>query len=260
MLDLREVRSSLKQAQIPLAVEYYPVLPSTNDQAWKIHDTGTDRDTLIVTDHQTAGRGRGERNWQAQAGTSLTFSILLRPGLTANLAGLLPIITGIAVVEALLVFNISAKLKWPNDIYLTGKKVGGILCESKISDQTITAAVIGIGLNVNNLISDFSPDLRSTITTLRQVTQQKFKREQILTTSTIILYQYLNQLSTLAPEIPARWKRYGIFLNSAVAMHTSKSEIMGKFMGINERGEALLNRDGKISALASGQIHEFREI
>ncbi|NQU27128.1 MAG: biotin--[acetyl-CoA-carboxylase] ligase [Candidatus Marinimicrobia bacterium] len=260
MLDLREVKSSLKQAQIPLAVEYYPVLPSTNDQAWKIHKAGTDRDTLIVTDHQTAGRGRGAHAWQSQAETSLTFSILRRSGLSANLAGLLPIITGIAVVETLLVFDISAKLKWPNDIYLNGKKVGGILCESTISAQTITTAVIGIGLNVNNLISDFSPNLRSTVTTLRQVAKQKFKREKILTTSTSILYQYLNQLNTLAPEIPARWRRYGIFLNSAVTMHTSESDIIGKFMGINERGEALLNIAGKIGAFASGEIHEFREI
>src|SRR3954454_11005472 len=100
---------------------------------------------VLIAEEQTAGRGRLDRSWQAPARSSLLMSVLLRPQPAATSWTLLPFVTGVAVAEALrAVGQLAAELKWPNDVLVSGRKLGGILVE-----RVDSAVVVGIGLNVS---------------------------------------------------------------------------------------------------------------
>ncbi|HZV53837.1 MAG TPA: biotin--[acetyl-CoA-carboxylase] ligase [Rhodocyclaceae bacterium] len=116
---------------------------STNTLLMALAESGAPSGTVIATEHQTAGRGRMGREWHADAASSLTFSLLWRLPSGASPSGL-SLAVGVAVAEALQTLGIDkVALKWPNDILLDGRKLGGILIE-----LASTAAVIGIGLNL----------------------------------------------------------------------------------------------------------------
>jgi BirA family biotin operon repressor/biotin-[acetyl-CoA-carboxylase] ligase len=101
----------------------------------------------VVTEHQTAGRGRLDRSWETPAGTALTFSTLLRPQVPAPSWPWLPLLTGYAVAKALAGAGFGAVLKWPNDVLVGERKVAGILVE-RVEGPAGPAAVVGVGLNV----------------------------------------------------------------------------------------------------------------
>jgi BirA family biotin operon repressor/biotin-[acetyl-CoA-carboxylase] ligase len=104
--------------------------------------------TVVVTEHQTAGRGRLDRSWDAPDRAALTFSTLLRPESPGSEWPWLPLVTGVAVTGALQELGVPATLKWPNDVLTAGRKVAGILVE-RLDTSTGPAAVVGIGLNVH---------------------------------------------------------------------------------------------------------------
>ena len=132
MLFTNLVQTNLKTRILGQQIEYYTRLESTNSEAWEIIDEGAKPGSLVVTDNQFSGKGRANRKWTAAPDKSLTFSLLLFPDLDPNLSGWFPIISGLSVQKALLNFDTDVRLKWPNDLILDAKKVGGILCESKV--------------------------------------------------------------------------------------------------------------------------------
>ena len=180
MLFINLVQANLKTRILGQQIEYYTRLESTNSEAWEIIDEGAQSGALIVTDNQFSGKGRADRKWSAAPNKSLTFSLLLFPDFDANLSGWLPILSGLAVQKALLNFDTDVRLKWPNDLILDGKKVGGILCESKVKGNKLNQAVIGIGLNVNEARDDFDPSIQSTATSLHMTSKKFYQRERVL--------------------------------------------------------------------------------
>lgn len=130
-----------------LGVEVLPETPSTNAVVAERARGGAAEGLVVVTEHQTAGRGRLDRGWQTPAGSALTFSVLLRPLVEAARWPWLPLLTGYAIAKALAGLGFGAVLKWPNDVLLGDRKVAGILVE-RVETPQGPAAVVGIGLNV----------------------------------------------------------------------------------------------------------------
>ncbi len=116
--------------------------------------------TIISAKNQTLGKGQKGNIWLTKKGKNLTFSILTYPRLKPKHAFYLNIIAALAVQKALSDLSISAKIKWPNDILVNKKKIGGILIENQINSEIITQSIIGIGLNVNQ--SKFASELNAT--------------------------------------------------------------------------------------------------
>ena len=134
---------------------------STNARARELAAAGAPHGTTITANEQTAGRGRQGRTWVAPPGRALLCSVLVR-----ELPRLLPLAAGVAVaetVDAVAPLTDGALVKWPNDVWLSGRKVAGILVEGRPQEGW---GVIGIGLNVAVREADFPPELRSTATTL----------------------------------------------------------------------------------------------
>jgi BirA family biotin operon repressor/biotin-[acetyl-CoA-carboxylase] ligase len=128
----------------------FPTIGSTNDVAHEQARAGAVDGTLVLADEQTAGRGRLDRRWWAPAGTCLLMSLLLRPVLALARAGELAMCLGLGAVEGIeTVTGVRAALKWPNDVLLHERKLGGMLAELRVDNNRLEYAVLGLGLNVN---------------------------------------------------------------------------------------------------------------
>lgn len=133
----------------PLGVEVVAEAGSTNALVADRARAGEAEGLVLVTEHQTAGRGRLDRTWETPARAALTFSLLLRPRRPAVDWPWLPLLAGVAVVGPLREHEVPAELKWPNDVLLGGRKAAGILAE-RVDTPLGAAAVLGIGLNVSS--------------------------------------------------------------------------------------------------------------
>jgi BirA family biotin operon repressor/biotin-[acetyl-CoA-carboxylase] ligase len=129
-------------------VQHVAETESTNADLAESARSGAPDGTVIVAEHQTAGRGRLDRTWEAPPGSGLVMSALIRPrGLDAAAWPWIPLMTGAAVADAVRALGLEPRLKWPNDVEIDGKKLAGILVE-RVETPDGPAAVIGIGLNV----------------------------------------------------------------------------------------------------------------
>ncbi len=137
----------------PLAgpVTWHAETGSTNDDLTALARDGAPEGTVVGADRQSAGRGRRGRSWLAAGGHALLVSVLLRPGVAPVDAGLLPVVVAVGAAEAL---GPDARIVWPNDILIGGRKVAGILCEMSADQEHVAWAVAGIGVNVRS-----APDL-----------------------------------------------------------------------------------------------------
>jgi BirA family transcriptional regulator, biotin operon repressor / biotin---[acetyl-CoA-carboxylase] ligase len=138
---------------------------STNDIARRMSEQGAPAGLLVMTEHQTAGRGRMKRPWADVPGHSLLFSFVLRPAETGGSArvapGTTPLRTGLAIAAALRdAAGVDARLKWPNDVVTEGRKVAGILCEAA-TGAAGTVIIAGVGINVLQQPDDWPEELRA---------------------------------------------------------------------------------------------------
>lgn len=134
--------------------------PSTQVVLHRLAAQGAPEGTVVVADHQTAGRGRYGRRWVAPPGKALLVSILLRPPLPAPRLGEIGLAAAVAVADAIqAAAGVTARIKWPNDLLVDSRKVAGILSEAALDGEAAHVA-LGIGVNVGQTLEDFSPELR----------------------------------------------------------------------------------------------------
>lgn len=134
-------------SHIEWSVQWVPTTASTNADLMTAAAEGAAEGSVVATEHQTAGRGRLDRRWEAPAGSGIAVSVLLHPtALPAQRWGWISLLTGLAVAEGIASFGLRPRLKWPNDVELDGAKVAGILVEG-VQTPTGMAAVVGFGVN-----------------------------------------------------------------------------------------------------------------
>ena len=255
MLFTNLVQANLKTRVLGQQIEYYIRLESTNSEAWEIIDDGAQSGAVVVTDNQFQGKGRADRQWSATPNKSLTFSILLFTEFDSNLSGWLPILSGVAVHQALKHFDIDVKLKWPNDLILDGKKVGGILCESKVKENLMHEVVIGIGLNVNETKDDFDEALQSTATSMHVQSGKFYQRERVLAGILNCLEPLIENLPHNTKSIQTEWEKACGHLNQSIQFHHSEGIVEGIFISLGKSGSAILDVNGEEKAFYSGQIN-----
>ncbi len=163
-------------------VVYLPSCASTNDETATRALAGAEEGLLVVAGEQTAGRGRRGRVWLSPAGENLTFSLLLRPALTAQQAAPLTLLAGAALVTALASLGFSPRLKWPNDLLLDTtdgpRKVAGILTEMASEGSRVRHIVLGVGINVNS--ERFPAELATRATSLCLARGRLLERSEVL--------------------------------------------------------------------------------
>ncbi|WP_114422275.1 biotin--[acetyl-CoA-carboxylase] ligase [Nocardioides houyundeii] len=193
MSDLPVPRPALDPVRLaglpaPLRVEVLPATPSTNAVVAARAREGEPAGLVVVTEHQTAGRGRLDRVWETPPRVALTFSVLLRPQVEPADWTWLPLLVGYAVHAGLADRLPEVALKWPNDVLVEDRKIAGILVE-RVETPDGPAAVVGVGLNVNQDLADLPS---ANATSLRLELGETFDR-------TDLLVQVLGSLRALEP-------------------------------------------------------------
>ncbi len=247
-------------------VQFFDCTGSTNDLALALSNTGTPDSTLVVADSQSAGRGRLEgRTWLSPPGTGLYFSLILRPRLAPADFPKLTLAAGLALCKALESHtHCRPGLKWPNDLFLHGKKCGGILTETQaVAGAGPTAVVIGIGLNVNTPAEAFSGGLRAKATSLLAETGVPHERGPLLAA-------ILGELDLVVARLEqgdfvsilTEWRQRDIHAGLQVSwVNTQGRLITGISLGPD--GEGFLHiRDGQgqVHSVISGDISLAQEI
>ena len=167
-MNIKELRATLQTTLIGCHIEHYPQVASTNDLALARGKTGAAEGTLIIAEHQTAGRGRYGRNWEAPSGKCLLVSVVLKHRLLRDQVTLPNLIGAMAIAAAIrTTHNLDARIKVPNDVRIEKKKVAGVLTELAYDQEHQPFFVLGFGVNVNNASEDFPPELRGTATSVR---------------------------------------------------------------------------------------------
>ena len=153
---------------------------STNAVALALAAQGAPEGSVVVADYQAAGRGRQGRAWMAPPGTGLLVSVLLRPACQPQRIPPISLVSAVACREALALSGVEAHLKWPNDVFLHGKKLGGILLEAISAGVGRPAVVVGIGLNLHQRREEFPPALRERATSVVVATGRHLDRADVL--------------------------------------------------------------------------------
>ena len=159
---------TLQTSIIGCQTEHHSQVASTNDIAIARGKAGVAEGTLIIAEHQTAGRGRYGRRWDAPPGKCILASVILRHRLLRDQVELPNLMGAIAIARAIReTHGLDARIKAPNDVRISEKKVAGVLTELAYDNQHQSFFVLGMGVNVNNVLKDFPPELRETATSVR---------------------------------------------------------------------------------------------
>ena len=210
--------------------------------------------TVIMADRQFAGRGQSANSWQSEAGKNLTFSILLNPSfLPVESQFDLNKAISIALNDVLTKYiGAGVYIKWPNDIYINSKKVGGVLIENIIQGTKIKHAIIGIGLNVNQV--NFADNLKN-VTSLKQELHQDYHLMGLLgEICSAVEARYLQLKSGSLKKINEEYLNR-LYLKGEIASFKFNGSIeKGKIIGITEIGQLILETEGQIKYFNNKEI------
>lgn len=261
MADWREepftaerIATGLHTSVIGRRVLYYPTVDSTNVVVHEMALAGAEEGLVVVADEQTAGRGRLGRRWIAPAGTSLLFSILLRPRLRMAQLPWLTMVVSLAALDGIReVTGVEAALKWPNDVLIDGRKAGGVLTEFGTTGEHLDFAVIGLGLNVNfdpAAVPELPPETTSLMVALGRPVQRLPLLRAILRAAD---ERYLR---LLAGESPLQeWAAHLATLGQHVRVSTPTGVEEGVAEDVDVLGELILRRsDGTRVTIPSGDV------
>jgi len=160
-LDAQAMRSALRGGTIGRDVLVLDETTSTNDLIFGIVTAATPEGLVVLAERQTAGRGQHGKHWESAAGQGLWFSILLRPSITPQEAPRLTSCAAESVAETIRrELSLDVTVKPPNDVYVSGGKIAGVLLEMRVVTGETHLGILGIGINVNHQPEDFTPELR----------------------------------------------------------------------------------------------------
>jgi len=193
------IHSTLSTTWLGRRIELFECLPSTNREAVQLAQAEVEHGTVVAADCQTAGRGRLSRTWFSPPSANLYCSIILRmmrpPERFTEWLSWLPLTSALAAAEAIeQVSSIHVSVKWPNDLLISERKVGGILCESGMGTRSDPFQIIGIGINVNVDHDDWPADLRDSATSIWQERRVVVDRNRLLAQLLLELEQCLDEL------------------------------------------------------------------
>jgi BirA family biotin operon repressor/biotin-[acetyl-CoA-carboxylase] ligase len=175
-----ELRAALRASGIEKEIVVVDEASSTNDLAWEAANRGASEGFTVFAERQTAGRGQYGRRWESAAGKGLWFSVLLRPPITLSESPPLTSLLASLLAETIEKETACAtSMKPPNDVYVAGRKVAGILVEGKTASDGSYVAVAGIGVNVNQSLDDFPEELRGNAGSLAMATGELIARKKL---------------------------------------------------------------------------------
>ena len=218
---------------------------STQAHVFHLGGEGAPDGTAVIADVQTAGRGRRGRTWHAAPGTSLLVSILMRPRLPTSGLSVLSLAAAVAVAETLTDAGVPARIKWPNDVLARGRKLAGILLESRVG----AAPVVAVGIGINLLQRGFDGDLEARATSAYLETGRTLDRAELLMSLLAGVARWRTCLETegLAP-VRQRW----LALSDTIGGVVSIDGVTGVARDLAPDGALLVDDGTTVHRIVSG--------
>jgi BirA family biotin operon repressor/biotin-[acetyl-CoA-carboxylase] ligase len=240
----------------------YPEIGSTNSLARKLIEEKAQLGFAIAAETQTAGYGQRGSYWESPLG-GLWSSLGIRPNMEPHLLGIVPILSAVGIVKAIEKYNVKTTLKWPNDILIrnTFKKLGGVLVEGKVTQSSLNYLIIGIGLNINTTLEQYSKPLRSEIATLYEELNTEIDLDNLLKEIIQHIEESFEKLrSNGVRAILEAWKQNDNILGMDIVVQDSNREYYGKAVDISPYGQLILETSelNRIK-ISNGRIIRFKK-
>jgi BirA family biotin operon repressor/biotin-[acetyl-CoA-carboxylase] ligase len=229
-------------------VHWYAELRSTNDLAATLAERGADEGAVVIADAQTAGRGRHGRVWCSPAGAGLYVSVVLRPG--ARVLPLVTIAAGVALVEGIrAATGLTANLKWPNDVYVTGRKLAGILAETSSN-----GCVLGFGINLHG--AAYPEDVAARATSLETELGRDIDRAMLLVEClAAIAARYDDLRRERATAVLDAWRTYARpLLGRAIEWDSPEGVRRGTAVDVDASGALLVRTAEGMAQVIAGEV------
>jgi BirA family biotin operon repressor/biotin-[acetyl-CoA-carboxylase] ligase len=258
--DLVALKASLQGTPFHERIHHFAQIDSTNTHAMREAAAGAPEGSVYIADSQTAGRGRGAHNWVSPPGSGLYVSILLRPALSPGDALWLSLAAGLASQSAIAtVTGLHADLRWPNDLLVGSKKLGGILTELQAEATRVRFVVIGIGINVHQIA--FPPALANSATSLAiESPGTSIDRTNLLAALLPALQDEVSRLAVAAPaeaqqSLIRRLEAGSTWVHGKLVTVGEESPFSGVTEGLDARGFLRVRTDsGELRTVLSGGV------
>ncbi|MGB8325200.1 MAG: biotin--[acetyl-CoA-carboxylase] ligase [Candidatus Acidiferrum sp.] len=254
------LRKRMKGKLFGKRVYHFFKTDSTNRVAMELGYAGEPEGSVILAEEQTAGRGRSGRSWHSERGAGLYVTLLLRPRLSPVQAPLLTMLAGLSAHSAIQAqTGLSAELKWPNDLLMDGKKVGGILTEMHAEPTQVRFVIVGIGINTNQ--EKFPHDIASVATSLRKESGRTHSRLELLVR---LLNEFESDYNRFLHEgaryVVDRFERVSSFASGKrVRVETGFETYFGTTAGLTSDGLLQVKREeGPVTMVVAGDVTEAR--
>jgi BirA family biotin operon repressor/biotin-[acetyl-CoA-carboxylase] ligase len=253
-----DLRQACKDRLIGNEILFFPEIDSTNREAHDRARGGAREGTVILADSQSRGRGRRGRSWESPPGANLYLSIILRPPICSSHAPQITLLAGVAAARAFSgVSGLECLIKWPNDIFLRGKKSAGILAEMEGEGSKVRFVILGIGVNVNWSREDFPADLGGTATSLHAESGKEISRAG----AAAGLFRELEKEYTaflregFSARLREEWNRLSWINGKQVTLSSPEGTLSGQALGLDTDGALLLlDGEGKTRRFIVGDV------
>jgi len=249
------IRQALPLKYRELGITIFDITDSTNTQAKILSDNGAKHGSVVLSEEQTAGRGRSGRSFFSPKGTGLYMSMVLRPNNVPVIdAQMITVAAAVQVAKAIEdLCDVSPKIKWVNDLYLNSRKISGILTEGAVtSDGKSDFAILGIGVNIRSVKRYFSDDLLEIASSLEDETGKTFSVSEIAA-------EIINELDNLLQnfekaEFIKEYRERSCIIGADVLVSKQGRETVAKAVGISDRAGLIVRySDGTEEILTSGE-------
>lgn len=255
-LSARTIRTHL--GECPWRVYVFGEVDSTNTMLKKAAREGASAGTVMVADRQTSGRGRLGRTFLSPGGVGVYLSALIRPDCAPTELMHLTCAVAVAMCDAVeAAFGFRPRIKWTNDLVFGNKKLGGILTELGLNPQTgrVDHAVLGIGINCNQLEADFDESIRSIATSARMITGAQTDRNRLIAEMVKALESMDRELLSSPGSMLDRYRADCLTLGMAVSILRGDEVLHATALDIDCEGGLVVRYDsGEIGTVTSGEV------
>lgn len=249
------IQSGLKDTVFARNIVFRQVVDSTNTLAKTLAAEGSDEGTLVLAEEQTAGRGRMGRQWLSPAYHNLMVSILLRPEIPANHVFVLTMILALAVSEGVEdMVGLKPFVKWPNDLYVGGEKIAGILTEFATRDKRVEYVILGMGLNVNWSPGNEAIGLYPTTSIMAQAGAWVSRGDLLVRILRVFHGYYEKFRGGDVEDIYRRWNSRSLLKDKDVEILSGDATIRGRAKRIDRDGALIIDCSGEERRIVSGDV------
>jgi BirA family biotin operon repressor/biotin-[acetyl-CoA-carboxylase] ligase len=255
-LNSKKIKELLGKSLFSDSIIIHQSLPSTNNTAKALYAKGAAHGTVVMAEEQTAGRGRMERKWFSPPGKNILVSILLKPDMKPENVYTLTLALAVSGIDAIkAICNISAMIKWPNDIYLNNKKLAGILTEFSIRGNSPAYVILGMGMNVNWCPDEESGLLFKSTSLITEAGAPVSRNRLVAEILKRFECLYNDIVNERMEALIIRCNGLSLLTGKIVSVDTGDEIISGKAIGIDHDGGLFVEeQNGNIKKILNGDV------